>query len=205
MSTAPHGTARQISQRGQAKRALIVEATCELALEQGFGAVSHRAVAERAGVPLAATTYYFRSLNDLLASALERLAALWLTFARDAIDHLPPRLHGPGEVADALIRIAALIPRGSASADPSGSLSLYDRYLQAAQRPHLQPIIAAYNHDIDTLIAEVLARAGLPDDPGTARLILAVLDGAVLRALAEGKGVASATDTLHQLLQHMSE
>lgn len=40
-------------------------------LEGGFDAVRHRAVATRADLPLASTTYYFDSLDDLIACAVE--------------------------------------------------------------------------------------------------------------------------------------
>ncbi|HEX6445793.1 MAG TPA: TetR family transcriptional regulator [Streptosporangiales bacterium] len=45
----------------------------ELVAEHGMAGVSHRTVAQAAGVPLGSTTYYFDSLDDLLAGALERL------------------------------------------------------------------------------------------------------------------------------------
>ena len=42
-------------------------AAADLLVEGGFDAVRHRAVATRAGLPLASTTYYFESLDDLIA------------------------------------------------------------------------------------------------------------------------------------------
>jgi len=51
------------------RRQLIIQATLEVIASDGLRAVSHRAVAARAGVPLAATTYYFRDLEELLTEA----------------------------------------------------------------------------------------------------------------------------------------
>jgi DNA-binding transcriptional regulator YbjK len=198
-----HGTARRTSRRGSEKRALIIEATAQLVMELGFSAVGHRAVAERAGVPLSATTYYFRSLDDLLTATVERLAGTWLTAAREAVD----RFAGPGElpdVADAVLATALLTPTGSGSADRAGVLSLYDRYLEAARHPHLQVLIATYDRDLDHLISTVLSRAGLPHDLDAAALVLAVADGAVLRALAEGSDVGAARHSVERVLEHMS-
>ena len=203
MTSSTHGTARRTSRRGSEKRALIIEATAQLVMEQGFSAVSHRAVAERAGVPLSATTYYFRSLDDLLTATVERLAGTWLAAAREAVD----RFAGPGElrdVADAVLAIALLTPPGSGYADRAGVLSLYDRYLEAARHPHLQVLIATYDRDLDHLISTVLSRAGLPHDLGAAALVLAVADGAVLRALAEGSDVGAARHSVERVLEHMS-
>src|ERR1043165_1336252 len=56
--------------RGEARRDAILRATLALIGERGLDAVTHRAVAERAGVPLAATTYWFESKEQLLGEAL---------------------------------------------------------------------------------------------------------------------------------------
>ena len=44
----------------------ILEAALRVIAERGVEAVTHRAVADAAGVPLSATTYYFESLDELL-------------------------------------------------------------------------------------------------------------------------------------------
>lgn len=57
----------------EGRKRAIVEAATDLVLELGPSHVTHRKVAERAGVPLGATTQYFASLDDLIASALTAL------------------------------------------------------------------------------------------------------------------------------------
>lgn len=59
-----------------------VAAAGELLVEGGFESVRHRAVAHRAHIPLAATTYYFESLGDLLSNAVA-YAGSW-TWPRSA-------------------------------------------------------------------------------------------------------------------------
>ena len=59
--------------RGTRTREAIVDATIALVREQGAGAVTHRSVAARAGTSLAATTYHFATLDDLLVVAFELL------------------------------------------------------------------------------------------------------------------------------------
>lgn len=54
------------------RRQEIVRAATEMLLEGST--LSHRAVAQRAGVPLGATTYYFSSLHDLREAAVCQLA-----------------------------------------------------------------------------------------------------------------------------------
>src|SRR3954451_19108961 len=57
--------------KGERRRHELVAAAAALLTEGGFEAIRHRAVAERAGLPLASTTYYFDSLEDLISAAVE--------------------------------------------------------------------------------------------------------------------------------------
>lgn len=76
-------TARQGSEQ---RRQLILDAAMRIVVRDGVRGVRHRAVAAEAGVPLSATTYYFKDIEDLLtdtfAQYVERSAAymakLWL-------------------------------------------------------------------------------------------------------------------------------
>lgn len=54
---------------GKARREAILEATLALIISEGIRGVRHRAVAEKANVPLAATTYYFNDIFDLIHDA----------------------------------------------------------------------------------------------------------------------------------------
>jgi len=199
-------SARKTSARGLRRRQLLLEAAGELLMEHGFAAVSHRAVAQHAELPLSATTYYFRSLDELLEGAVRQLADGWLADAGAVVTDLPPQLVDPRAMAEALVRVAALGPAGETATDSRTLLSLYDRYLEAARHPRMRPVVAEYDDRIEALLADVLRRrAGSPDATAgeirrTARLVLAVIDGALLRALAEGHPVATATTAVEQLL-----
>ena len=80
-------------QKGERRREEILRATLRVIGARGPDAVTHRAVAEAAGVPLSATTYYFASKEELLAQALllaareetERLERLVLDLAPQAL------------------------------------------------------------------------------------------------------------------------
>ena len=169
-------------------------------MEQGFAAVSHRSVAQRAGLPLAATTYYFASLEDLLAGAVSDLTRSWLDAARGVVDGLPERLDGPSAVARAVLRVVAFVPGGGPEDEPGALLSLYDRYVESARHEGLRPLIAAYDDGIDDLLVDVLRRAGSAASRDAARLVLAVADGALLRALAEGRPPGSAVAAVEQVV-----
>ena len=59
--------------RGAASRQAIVEAAGRVAVAGGLAAVTHRAVAEEAGVPLARTTYHFPTVDALLRAVQQHL------------------------------------------------------------------------------------------------------------------------------------
>ena len=61
--------------KGERRRRALVAAAAEPLLEGGFEAVRHRSVASRADLPLASTTYYFESLDDLIAEVRRQLEA----------------------------------------------------------------------------------------------------------------------------------
>ena len=100
--------ARRTSARGLRRRQLLLEAAGELLMEHGFAAVSHRAVAQHAELPLSATTYYFRSLDELLEGTVRQFADGWLASASVVVADLPAQLDDPRALAEALVRVAAL-------------------------------------------------------------------------------------------------
>jgi AcrR family transcriptional regulator len=74
--------------KGERRRRELVAAAAELLRLGGFDAIRHRAVAERAGLPLASTTYYFASLDDLVTAATERTSRDELDEGRAQLDRL---------------------------------------------------------------------------------------------------------------------
>lgn len=174
------------SARGQHRQTILLEAAADLLLEEGVSAVNHRAVAAKAELPLAATTYYFASLQDLRDQAIRHLADRWLQRARAAVGGLPQRIDTAEDVARALVRV---VTGAGPTADtpPHHLFVMYERYLEAGRHPSLRPLVVAYNDELATLAQEVLQRGGLPCSQQDARLALAVVDGALITALAEGQ------------------
>ncbi|KIH84947.1 TetR/AcrR family transcriptional regulator [Pseudomonas batumici] len=71
---------RKASRQGsEQRRQEILDAAMRIVVRDGVRGVRHRAVAAEAGVPLSATTYYFKDIDDLLtdtfAQYVERSAA----------------------------------------------------------------------------------------------------------------------------------
>lgn len=151
--------------------------------------MSHRAVAARAGVPLAATTYYFGCLDDLLETALRSVADAWLARAQAVLDRLPPTVDDRAALAQAVVDAVL----GEPDPDDDGAvLTMYERFLQAGRSPHLRSVVTAYGARLDAVLLEVLRRGSPGADEDAVRSVLAALDGTVLRALAEGRPVVPA-------------
>ena len=55
--------------KSEQRRRLILEATMRIIVRDGVRGVRHRAIASEADVPLAATTYYFKDIRELIADA----------------------------------------------------------------------------------------------------------------------------------------
>jgi AcrR family transcriptional regulator len=64
---APPGDGRR--RRGVASRRAILDAASRLIAEDGVGALTHRAVARAADIPLARVTYHFPKVDDLMVAA----------------------------------------------------------------------------------------------------------------------------------------
>ena len=171
--------------RGQARRDALLEAVLTIVARTGADAVTHRKVAEVAGLPLASTTYWFSSKEDLLAAALEFAAE------RD-IAELNGRENELADAADPLEAIAQLI-LGSLMAGPEqrrasrGSLTAaYALWLEGARRPRLRAVAQSWTDCYRQATAELLARAGSSDPDVHARLLVAVADGLLVEQLASG-------------------
>ena len=169
--------------RGERRRRALVDAAAAVLADEGFDALTHRAVAARAGLPLAATTYYFGSRDDLTAAALGRLLERHMARARRRARRLPAAPAPPDEAARALV---AVVSGGAGQRGRGALLTFYERYAQAGRRPQLRGPVRAANEELTGLLAECLGRMGHPADPDLARLVMAAADGLLLAGLVEG-------------------
>ncbi|MDK2778786.1 MAG: TetR family transcriptional regulator [Pseudomonadota bacterium] len=55
--------------KSEQRRRVILEAALRIVVNEGVRGIRHRAVAKEAGVPLAATTYYFKDIQELIVDA----------------------------------------------------------------------------------------------------------------------------------------
>lgn len=166
----------------QARREALAAAAIETIAEVGIGRTTHRAVAARAGLPLGATTYYFPTLDDLIAAGLAQAAAdvdadLQTWSARLAADTQPAKSADDGHTGDLAYALAELV--GSYLADRRRARVEYELYVAAARDPALRPLAETWLHGLHTLLEP---HVGAP----AARDISAFLDGVMLQSLVTG-------------------
>jgi TetR/AcrR family transcriptional regulator, regulator of biofilm formation and stress response len=166
--------------RGEARRTCILDAVLTIVGREGAGAVTHRAVAAVAGVPLAATTYYFSSRADLLAEALEHAAREDLAqLERDAAEFGADPLTA-ASLADRLTANIAGWLRG----DRPVLLAQYEISLESARRPELAATSRAWTDAYSRAIAPALEKLGSPDPERDGWIVFAAVCGMVLDELA---------------------
>lgn len=166
----------------QRRRAALLEAAAELAAEVGAGAVTHRAVAARAGVPLSTTSYFFASIDDLVSEALrtnvvefvdtfDAAEKAWVLSDDDAVDEMI------GQLTDALLAGPGL-----------RKASQIELFLAAGRDPALRD-------DLSEAVTRMAERSSWqveryggrrPTEVGWA--LLALVDGAMLHRVA-GVGI----------------
>lgn len=157
-----------------------MRATLELIGERGPDAVTHRAVAERAQLPLAATTYWFESKEQLLQEAL-RLVAREETerLERLVLDLAPRELEAGGWARAVAATLAADLIE-----DPVRHVALIELVLEGTRRPWLRDEVVRWQAAHLRLAELGLRAAGSPDPAADAPLVVAALTGLVLRQLA---------------------
>ncbi|WP_411140864.1 TetR/AcrR family transcriptional regulator [Streptomyces sp. x-80] len=161
------------------RRQRIIDAAIAVVAERGIAALSHRAVAAAADVPLGSTTYHFATLDELLVAALRQVNRGWLTgFARwvDGIDTAAP-------LADEVIRLVEETLAG----DRSRVVLEYELYLAALRHEAVRPIAADC---LDEMVRLLGRRTG---DLPTARAVVAFADGLLIQHLLTGRPFDRAT------------
>jgi TetR/AcrR family transcriptional regulator, regulator of biofilm formation and stress response len=181
-TTTARKTPKDSRPRGAARREALLEAVLRIVAEVGPDAVTHRRVAEVAGLPLASTTYWFDSKEHLLTAALElaaerdtaRLLEYGAAMERSDVDPLDAVVGAIGECDDG-------------SQPNRGSLiATFALLLEAARRPALREISKRWTEAYLLTLSRLLERAGSASPRDDAELLIGATDGLLLEQLASG-------------------
>jgi DNA-binding transcriptional regulator YbjK len=175
-----------VTPKGERRRYALVSAAADLLCEGGFDAVRHRAVARRAGLPLASTTYYFSSLDDLIAKAVEYVGTQETERLRDQVALLSRRRRGADAIADLLVDL--LVGENPERASEQ-LISRYERYIACARQPGLRDIQRRILRERTEAVVEVVERSGRAVRAELLTTLVCAVDGAVVAALVgDGDG-----------------
>lgn len=175
-----------VTPKGERRRHALVSAAAELLCEGGFDAVRHRAVARRAGLPLASTTYYFSSLDDLLVHAVEYASLTATQKLRDRVGVLARRRRGVEATADVLVEL--LLDDGPPLRISEELISRYEIYIACARHAWLRDVQRRIRHARTALVVEAMERCGRVVRGDRLNALMYALDGAVVAALVDDGG-----------------
>ncbi|NKX92348.1 TetR family transcriptional regulator [Sanguibacter hominis ATCC BAA-789] len=168
--------------RGEARHEALVAAAAAIIREEGPAALTHRSLAARAGLPLASTTYYFSSLEEILEVGGSVLAESWATNIREVLDDADAVAAATTGLRRAELITRALLPEG----DDAVVRHHYEHLVSAGRTPALARSYASGRHRFDAAIADMLRTLGVDQPPA---LVLAAVDGGAVAALSEGRPV----------------
>lgn len=157
------------------RRQAILDATLQVIAAGGVHAVTHRAVAAAAGVPLASTTYHFDSKDQLvtetLALVIDRSVALAAEFSTDP----------PGDLAGLVERLTTMTQ--AQLRDTEAPLAAqFELMLEAGRRPELRPLAERWDRAYAGCMNRLVAAAGL--EPAAGPALTTLLEGALVAQLS---------------------
>jgi DNA-binding transcriptional regulator YbjK len=180
-----------VTPKGERRRCALVSAAADLLCEGGFEAVRHRAVARRAGLPLASTTYYFSSLDDLIAAAVEYIGMRETAQLRNRVAVLSRRRRGAEATADILVDL--LVDDDPDSISYEQLISRYERYIACARQPALRDVQRRMLQQRTEAVGEAVERSGRCVRAEMLSALVCAVDGAVVSALVDNAGSPRAT------------
>ena len=168
--------------RSAETRASISAAAVQVIAERGISGVTHRLVAERAGVPLAATTYYYESKFDILADAANASMQLYaVAFAKAAARY---RANESGAVR--LRDFAFRLIRNAAGVHKAGTIAWAETALDAVRHPESLVLARNWNAHINALWTNIADALGARNGRAVARSGIDTVTGLLFMTIALG-------------------
>lgn len=176
------------------RRLAILDATLHVMGAGGIDAVTHRKVAEAAGVPLGSTTYYFESRDDLIRQACRHYFAGVLSFADALVGEFTVR--DPEALVEYWVQ---LVHRQLEERDLL--LAEYEIFLYAARDDMLAKDLNAWERAATGRLGDALERFGVHRPLESARLFQNAVRGYELERLTHaGTTEAQLRDRLRTIM-----
>ena len=194
------GSSRAKTTTGERKREQILDASVRVFGTGGASAVTHRAVAKVAQVPLGSTTYYFTDRDDLLLQTMahaREAEAVRLASIVDALEEVPD--------VDRSLDVLTEMFFDKTVADPLYDLALFEMFMEATRNGVVRDEARAWSRMIGELVDRVLP----PTDPAVPRdmavqIVACLVDGLMLEAVSNAElSVPDLTTRLRLVLERL--
>ncbi|MFI6365215.1 TetR/AcrR family transcriptional regulator [Nocardia sp. NPDC050630] len=170
-------------ERSSARRTILLEAAIEIIAESGVSGATHRAIASRAGVPLSTTSYFFSSLDELIAAALQLVADRVVARTESAIREIDESNLTAEAAIDRFVEKQLATPRSEAVAQ-------VELYLESVRRPELQASAHQVMASVERVAETALRAMGIARPGARAPIVVALMDGLDLHRLTWPRGAA---------------
>lgn len=182
--------------RGVERKRHLLDTVLALVARDGVAAVTHRAVADEAGVSLRATTYYFDTKQEMIREALRHYVQANIDRADEAARAFPTE----GSRLDAAVDTIAWVMLEELR-DPEAHLPAeYELILAIAREPSYAPEYEELQRMLELRLEALLAVIGSESPPEHARLVLAATRGLQIEQLAR-PGSPPSERTLKSLIR----
>ncbi len=185
---------------GERKREQILDASVQVFGTGGAVAVTHRAVAKVAKVPLGSTTYYFTDRDDLLLQTMAHARQAESTRLHAIVDALEGAL-----AVDHAVEVLTEMFFDKTVADPLYDLALFEMFLEATRNITVRDEAREWSTMIGMLVDRVLP----PSDPALPRatvvqIVACLVDGLMLEAVSNGElTVADLAERLEVVVERL--
>jgi DNA-binding transcriptional regulator YbjK len=158
--------------RGVQRRTEIIDAAIAVMAQVGLAGLSMRVVANQAGIPLGALSYYFDDKADLVAQAFAQLSDREIERVVRTAEQLSPSM-SPDQLADA---VADMIIDGFTS--PQGAIvTRYELVTEASRDERLRPMFKAWYAAMVPALSRLFRDLGSRQPELDSRTIMAVTAG----------------------------
>ncbi len=171
MRSRPSPSVQQIG-----RRQLILDTTLKMIAAGGIDSVTHRKVAEAAGIPLGSTTYYFDSREHLLREVFEYYIAMAMSL-HESLKTTP--INSSSDLVNFLVELT-----NREIQDERLLLAEYEMTLFAARNERIAGLLHEWDSVMVANIAEALTALGAKRPQDAGRTILHFVRGYELDGLS---------------------
>ncbi len=190
-----HGR-KAIRRRSEVRRQAILDAAMRIIVRDGVRAVRHRAVAAEAGVPLSATTYYFKDISDLITDTfalyVERSAARLGDFwaqTQELLSDVEAMERTPGGRRQLVEQIAALLTdyvQTQLQGHREALVADQAFRQEALRNPHLAALVAQHREILVRGVTQLFELLGSPRARQDAELLTGIIAQMEYQGLLDG-------------------